>query len=314
MWKTNLARRPVTALTPEAGEDGGVGSSRGDLGVGMSLIPRVWSMEPRPHTASTPASRPGSQESTRFFNISRMGSPRDDSAPVSRASGHADAGSRPRTSAHTQRNRMSVSGPVGRRPMRASESRAGLRTSHGGDRPPAKTPEGFKYLRRRTASPGTMRHNQIKDELMLLLKKHKEEVQKEEARSVRQNQAVQDRADLSRGDAMPPGVDENKDGQQPESQQQRQLRASAQQLETAPTVRWQVVAGAGLATEPASLAAAGVEPESSRHMAELSKTLGASFRSSLEQVSKRRDPLEQRLIGKKVGPLTSFMFVLADIF
>ena len=264
MKKTNLARQPVTAVKAAGNDgyegehvDGDAGSAPGTAtSPGFSVIPRGWSMQARPDSASSP-SRPSSQDSMRFFNISRAS--HRDSDTLSRASAHAHAGSRPTTSAHTQRNRSSVSGPtmVGRSTKRASTSRAGLRTV-AGQRVPEQGAQCYKYLRRRTASPGTLRHNEIKDALKLLIKKHKDEVLADEARLARQQQTERDRADLSQEVAT--YVNEQSD---------------PNDVQRSPG------------------------PASSRHMAELSSQLNTSFRSSLEIVSTRKNPLDHRLAGKK---------------
>lgn len=137
-------------------------------------------------------------QSTRFFNISRAGTPGDSTArfppscsPRDARSSLANCGSRPTTSSYAPRNRESVSAP--HKHCRVPRSRAGLLTA--APNTPAKTTEGYKYLRRRAVSPGTMRHNQIKDDLALLMKKHKDQVENEQAREERHRHAEQDRTE-----------------------------------------------------------------------------------------------------------------------
>jgi hypothetical protein len=133
-----------------------------------------------------------------------------------------------------------------------------------------------------------MRHNQIKDDLASMMAKHKREVQKEVEREQRKVRAEQDRIEYeqemrkqARADSE---ADDGADGRDAAGPQQLPL------LESKPP-------------QPSAsvLVAAPVEVSGTGHMAELSDSMQASFRSSLEKVAKSKDPLQRRLIGKKAA-------------
>ena len=310
-----MLARPCTSATVAAGPDsaGHTPPPQQPSPVqGHALIPRVWSMaparRPAPPSASSPggSSRPGSQESTRFVNISRTGSPRGAHSPFA-STPQAHAGSRPVTthSSHAPR-RVSVSGPApARQPRRPPGSRSGVRTA-GGRATPGKTPEPFKYLRRRTVSPATMRYHQVKDDLALLLQKHKRDVEKEQARDERHLRAeqdslafeaeVQERAawQLTERQAVSPNAvgAHGEAGQDADAASQDAAAASRPAGgEVEPPERAERIAP--------TVENGQAKQEAVRPMADLSARMRASFRTSIEKVAKRKDPLEQRLVNKQ---------------
>lgn len=190
-----------------------------------------------------------------------------------------------------------------------------------------KTPDGYKYLRRRAASPGTMRHNHIKDDLALLMKKHTESIEKEYAKEERLWQAGKGRLEW---DAMIRSREtiENDAGTSlpvvSARQQGQQLKMTLPPppLPTQEELLWhtRLVAGrfqvntttglveaaagsiytASAACTPAAGEEAKVQQDTARPMAELHEIMKDSFRHSLSKVGRKKaDPLEQRLVDKQ---------------
>ena len=256
------------------------------------------------------------------MNISRTVSPRGTNSPLS--SFRADAGSRPGTT-HSTRKRVSVSGPTARhhgprdgharRPTGSMGSRSGLRTA-GGLATPPKTPELFKYLRRRTVSPATMRYFQIKDDLALLMQKHKRDVEKEHAREERLLLADKDRLafeEEARERAARQFAEaeyashsaESAQGEAEDTEENLQQQQRAKSLTGGP-VADTYSRRAPAAASPADAGCIGhsrdkgqAKQEAATLMADLSARMKLSFRSSINKVTKRTDPLEQRLVNKQ---------------
>ena len=196
------------------------------------------------------------------INASRLGTSRT-------ASSQANVGTRPgtrdtprnssRLSAPLLRNRESVSGASVRGNQRA---RTRLESAH-------KRASGgeFKYLKHRAVSPATMRHYQVKDDLKLLTKKYGEDVEKEKAREARRQATEQGRADFF-------------SDQKEESVSS--IPRPAPSTQACHSIKHDVELQDNL-----------------RIMAELCDTMTSSFRSSLESVKLKREPLEQRLVNKQ---------------
>jgi hypothetical protein len=125
----------------------------------------------------------------------------------------------------------------------------------------------FKYLKHRDVSPATMRHYQVKDDLKMMNKKYGEDVEKEKAREARRRVTEQDRADFF--------------SNQKEESVSSILRPAR-------------------STQACHSKKHDVELQDNlRIMAELCDTMTSSFRSSLESVKVKREPLEQRLVNKQ---------------
>lgn len=165
-----------------------------------------------------------------------------------------------------------------------------------------------------------MRHNQIKDDLALLMKKHTKSIEKEHAKEERLWQAEKGRLEW---DAMIrsretiendagtslPVVSPRQQRQQlkvmlpppppPTQEEHTRLVAGRFQANTT-TGLMEAAAAASAAFTPAAAKEATVQQDTARPMAELHEIMKDSFRHSLSKVGRKKaDPLEQRLVDKQ---------------
>lgn len=158
-----------------------------------------------------------------------------------------------------------------------------------------------------------MRHFQIKDDLALLMQKHKRDVEKEHAREERRLLAEKDRVAFEEEarERAARQLAEREYASHSAVSGQGEAEADLQQQQLANALTGGPVADtysrlAPAAASPAdavciehSMEKGQAKQEAATLMADLSARMKLSFRSSISKVTKRSDPLEQRLVNKQ---------------